>query len=318
VAADSGDTTEEEDPPESIRKEKYLPPRSVLRRQSTDSGSEEEITVDRRVPARAIRGPRLGSWIHNASRPFAVINSDGNRLYMFKARVSRRYSHSDLHLRTSSAQESEGETLGDRTSPMVSNSGNLMLSAMYTPLGPYMNNLGDQAMGPPEAFYPFTSINANGEIIQDSPSSFDEDDLDDEELWDVEDFINFGDQSSDEDEGGEEAHETPRPTTATSEDQSHSNLLNPGIVGAFRKNQQKHKLMTRYNATVDSLVFAGPYAATTIRGIKDGRIAHAATAITPLRKQKPSPIDSSPLAAHSNKRKFSGEERGHKRNKSVN
>jgi hypothetical protein len=237
---------------------------------------------------------------------------------MFKARVSRRYSHSDLHLRTSSAQESEGETLGDRTSPMVSNSGNLMLSAMYTPLGPYMNNLGDQAMGPPEAFYPFTSINANGEIIQDSPSSFDEDDLDDEELWDVEDFINFGDQSSDEDEGGEEAPETPRPMTATSEDQSHSNLLNPGIVGAFRKNQQKHKLMTRYNATVDSLVFAGPYAATTIRGIKDGRIAHAATAITPLRKQKPSPIDSSPLAGHSNKRKFSGEERGHKRNKSVN
>ena len=275
------------------------------------------MTINRRIPPRAIRGPRLGSWIHNASRPFAVINSDGNRLYMFKARVNRRYSHGDLRPQSSSALESEGETPGERT-PMVSNSGNLMLSAMYTPLGPYLNNLGDQAMGPPEAFYPFTSINANGEIVQDSPSSFDEDDLDDEELWDVEDFINFGEQSSDEEGDDEESVQTPRPTTASSEDQRHSNLLNPGIVGAFRKNQQKHKLMTRYNATVDSLVFAGPYAATTLRGIKDGRIAHAATAITPLRKQKAPPIESSPLAAHSNKRKFSGEERGHKRSKSMN
>lgn len=273
------------------------------------------MTINRRVPPRSMRGPRLGSWIHNANRPYAVINSDGNRLYMFKARVNRRYSHSDMRPHTSSAQESEAETPGDGTSPMVSNSGNLMLSAMYTP---YLNNLGDQALGPPEAFYPFTSINANGEIVQDSPSSFDEDDLDDEELWDVEDFINFGDQSSDEDGAGDDAPETPRPMTATSEDQSHSNLLNPGIVGAFRKNQQKHKLMTRYNATVDSLVFAGPYASTTLRGIKDGRIAHAAAAITPMRRQKAPPMDSSPLAAHSSKRKFSGEQRGHKRSKSMN
>lgn len=266
-----------------------------------------------------MRGPRLGSWIHNASRPFAVINSDGSRLYMFKARVNRRYSQGDVRPQTSSAPDSEAETPGDGTSPMVSNSGNIMLSAMYTPLGPYMNNLGAQALGPPEAFYPFTSINVNGDIVQDSPSSFDdEDDLDDEELWDVEDFINFGEESSDEEGADEETPETPRPNTATSEDQSHSNHLNPSIVGAFRKNQQKHKLMTRYNATVDSLVFAGPYAATSLRGIKDGRIAHAATAITPLRKQKAPPLDSSPLAAHSSKRKFSGEERGHKRSKSMN
>lgn len=246
---------------------------------------------------------------------------------MFKARVNRRYSASDLHSHAhiTSVLESEGETPGGNISPMVSNSGDLMLSAMYTPLGSYFSNLGDSHAGPPEAFYP-GQFNENGDLIRGSSSSFEEDDLDlevdvdvdDEELWDVEDFINFGEQSSDEDGDEEGPLGTPRPTTASSEDQVHSNLLNPGIVGAFRKNQQKHKLMTRYNATVDSLVFAGPYAATTIRGIKDGRIAHAATAITPLRKQKAPPIESSPLAAHSNKRKFSGEERGHKRSKSMN
>lgn len=247
-----------------------------------------------------------------------MINSDGSRLYMFKARVTRRYSQGDVRPLTSSAQESEGETPGSRASPIVSNSGSLMLSGMYTPFGSGRNNICTQALGPPEAFYPFTTVNVNGEIIQDSPSSYDEDDLDDEELWDVEDFINFGEQSSDEDGADEESPETPRPTTATSDDQTPSNLLNPDIVGAFRKNQQKHKLMTRYNATMDSLVFAGPYAATSLRGIKDGRIAHAATAITPLRKQKVQPMDSSPLAAHATKRKFSGEERGHKRSKSIN
>jgi len=297
----------------------------VLRRQSPDSESEEEITVTRRAPPRAGRGPRLGSWVHNASRPFAVINTDGSRLFMFKARVNRRFSHSHSEPRpqTSPVHGSDADLSMDQMSPMISNSANLMMSAMYTPLDSYMGNLGGQALGPPEAFYPFTSINANGDITQDSPSSFDEDDLDDEDLWNVEDFINFGEESSD--DGGAEADEnisaagdTPRPTTATSEDQPHHLLLNPDLVGAFRKNQHKHKLMTRHNATMDSLVFAGPYSATTLRGIKDGRIAHAATPITPMRKQKLPPIDSSPLAGLASKRKFSGEQRGHKRIKSEN
>lgn len=340
---DEGETTEEDLPAAA----KYIPARSVLRRQSTDtSGSEQDITLIRRGPYRPINrnGPKLGSWVHDVSKPFAVMDSHGKRLIMFKAKINRRYSFSGTGNRQmpqlGSAQESDSEIPGiDQMSPMISNSANLMMSAMYTPMD---NILGSQALGPPEAFYPWTNISADGTIVQDSPSSYDEDDLDDEDLWNVEDFLNFGENSSDEEDALEEQDDdsgspttvdppssTPaRPSTAISEDQAHPLLshFNSGVVGAFRRNQTRHQLLSRNTASRESLAFSGPYRQGTLRGIKGGRITAANAPITPLRKQKAAKASimasspGSPLAAATaaqKKRKFTGEQHTHKRSRSM-
>ena len=192
-----------------------------------------------------------------------------------------------------------------------------------------------QALGPPEAFYSFTSINADGTIDTDSPS-FDEDDLEDDD-WNIEDLIKFDEETSnDENEdpssdasGTVEPSSTPaRPTTFTSEDQVHPLLhhLQNGNVSAFRQNQVRHQLMNRNAITNEALEFSGKGAFNdgTLRGIKHGRLEAASVSMTPLRKQKRmTPLNalspSSPLADVSlmnKKRKFDGQDfSGHKRNR---
>jgi hypothetical protein len=309
---------------------KTADPRSVLRRPSTDSEPEEEITIARRAPVRSPGRPRLIDWVTTPDKPFAVINNSTKKIIMFKAKLPPRPHSSDGFTRSlvhtpgllPSAMDGSEEL-----SPMISNSANLMMSAMYTPMD---QSVGDQALGPPEAFFPFVDISTNGHVSQDTPSFDGEDDEidgEDGDVW-VGDFLNFEPDSDDEAEGepdesgsttNDEMFSTPRPTTATSEDQVHPMLVNPNLVGAFRSNQYRHKIMSRDNITNNSLLFSGPLAHTTIRGIKDGRLAAATVPISPLRKQKNRGHEaSSPLAAQ-NKRKFSGDQqKGHKRSKSIN
>jgi len=322
-----------------------VPARSVLRRQSTDSsGSEEEITVIRRNAQKALRTfPRLASWVTDASKPYAIVDSKAKKLFMFKARLTRRFSFNGTSIRTNPhayvATPRAQELPALESSPMISNSANLMMSAMYTPID---DLLGGQALGPPEAFYPFVSVSANGTVIQDEPSSsYDEDDVDDEDMWKIQDLIDFGDDdvASDDENVVEEEGEssmsqtetehfssTPvRPTTATSEDQVHPLLghFERGVVGAFRRNQTRHQLLSRNVASEDSLAFSAPFRQGTIRGIKGGRLAAANTPITPMRRTKavkadvllsPSPAVES---AADKKRKFSGEQHSHKRSRSL-
>jgi hypothetical protein len=209
----------------------------------------------------------------------------------------------------------------------------MMLSAMFTPMDSLFRG---NALGPPEAFYPFVSVAANGVITQDDPSSsFDDDDIDDDDMWNIGDIIDFGEETSD-DEGlvqEEDSSASPtdmsstplRPTTASSEDQVHPllNHLDRGLVGAFRQNQSRHQLLTRNAASQDSLAFSGPYGQGTLRGIKGGRLAAVNTPITPLRRTKkvkagftltPSIMDTEAVRQ---KRKFSGEQQGHKRSRSM-
>jgi hypothetical protein len=222
----------------------------------------------------------------------------------------------------------------DQLSPMtLSNSANLMMSAMYEPMDGY-----GQALGPPEAFYPFVSINADGNMTQDGhSSSFDEDDIEDDEMWNIQDLIDFGDDTSDEEVDNDNDNDsgdsnnaanpssTPgRPSTACSEEQAHPllNHLNSNIVGAFRRNQTRHQLLSRNAASRESLAFSGRYGTGTIRGIKGGRLAAANTPITPMRKSKTAkamePTSPTPAVdAAERKRKFSGEASGHKRVRSL-
>jgi hypothetical protein len=255
-----------------------------------------------------------------------MYDGSGKKLLMFKVPAKRRISFNGARPRLPSLESGPIEEM----SPMLSNCANLMMSGMASidryGLGP--------AIGPPEAFYPFTSISSDGLITQGTDDE-DEDDLeelDDEDLWDINDMVDFGDGSS---AGEEEEDPSPssdtaeptstpaRPTTATSEDQVHpllNHFNNPSVVGAFRSHQNLHQLMTRDDVSQDSLAFSGPYQQGTLKGIKGGRFAAANKSITPRRKTLQQPIGSSPGSPLANvgKRKFSGEEfTGHKRHRSM-
>ncbi|KAE8441766.1 hypothetical protein EG329_004324 [Mollisiaceae sp. DMI_Dod_QoI] len=326
---DSGGYTTDEDLPAAAR---FAPPR-LLTRQNSQSSSEEEI---QRTPIR--RGPKLGVWTVSNNRPFMIAKNE-MKLLMYNRGAMRRFSV-DAVPETPVPTPSRNNSFVE-SSPMISNSGNIMMSAMANFGDPFSFNtqfLGGHALGPPEAFYPFTSINADGTMVQDSSSAYDEDDMDDEDLWNLEDILDLGGEES-ENENGEEVEQssdaatpapssTPaRPTTARSEDQVHPLLdhFEKGVVGSFRRNQNRHQLLTRNIATRDSLAFGGAHLDGTIRGVKSGRLHHANTPITPARKAKTlKPVHpsspASPLAYTqlNKKRKYNGEEfNGHKRNKSL-
>jgi hypothetical protein len=327
-------TTDEDLPPES----KFAPAKSVLRRVSDAAEEEEaeEITVTRRAP---LSGPRLASWVLDRSKPFAVLDSKGKKLIMFKATAKRRVSFNG----TSNVVESQPESdlFMEESSPMISNSGNIMLSAMYAPLDSFGG-----AIGPPEAFHPFTDIAADGTVTHDSTSSFDDDDYADllmDGYYNIEDFISLGGDSSDEEEGNNdnqdpspssdtaEPFSTPgRPTTATSEDQAQVHPLlnhfnNKDVVGSFRRNQTRHQQLTRNAVSTDALAFAGPYGPESIlRGIKGGRLEAANVPITPMRRKKQplaigpsSPASPLANATANGKRKFTEDHFGHKRSRSA-
>src|ERR1700760_3187388 len=95
--ADDGETTEEEDLPET----RYVPARSVLRAQSSESETEEDKTFIHRSHQNTPRagdrhGPKLGSFEQKPTRPFAVMDLKSRRLLMFKAKINRRYSLSEV------------------------------------------------------------------------------------------------------------------------------------------------------------------------------------------------------------------------------
>jgi hypothetical protein len=328
-------TTDEDLPPES----KFAPAKSVLRRVSDASEDDdaEEISVTRRNP---FPGPRLAEWIPDGSKPFAVLDSNGKKLVMFQQATKRRGSFNGTSSRGQSRPNTNLFFMED-SSPVMSNSGNIMLGAMYTPLDQFAGS----ALGPPEAFHPFTDISADGTITHDSTSSFDDDDYADllmDGYYNIDDFISLGDDSSDNGEGTKddqdpspssdtaEPFSTPgRPTTATSEDQPQAHPLlnhfnNNDVVGSFRRNQTRHQQLTRNVVSTDALAFSGPYGPQGIlRGIKGGRLEAANVPITPLRRKKATlPVGSSPASpltnhAANSKRKFTGEHFGHKRSRSA-
>jgi hypothetical protein len=326
-------TTDEDLPPEA----KFAPAKSVLRRVSDASEDEEaeEVSVTRRNPL-----PKLVEWTPSVHRPFAVMDTKRKKLVMFQQTSKRRVSFNGTDNHGQSRLNSSSLFM-DESSPMMSNSGNLMFGAMCTPLDQFAGS----AMGPPEAFHPFTDIAADGTITHDSTSSFEDDDYADllmDGYYNIDDFISLGDDSSDNDEGNNDDQDpspssdtaepstTPRrPTTATSEDQPQAHPLldhfnNKDVVGSFRRNQTRHQQLTRNVVSTGALAFAGPYGPQGIlRGIKGGRLEAANVPITPLRRPKaPLPVGSSPgspLANHAanSKRKFTGEHLGHKRSRSA-
>ncbi|KAK8044404.1 Amidase [Apiospora rasikravindrae] len=212
-----------------------------------------------------------------------------------------------------------------QSSPLLSNSGNLMMGAMFSSntFGDFMNS---QPVGPMEAFFPHTNDNTAVED-EDEESSDDELDEDEEESkLNVDDFVDLGDGSSDEEDVNaidetEDIFSPQRPTTTNNDVTSLLSHFenNSNIVGAFRRDQANSQLIRNGKATRESLAFSSPYFEGTLRGIKDGRLTDTNIPISPLRKhKKKSSVSESPLSSTAQKRKASSEQHlGHKRQRSI-
>ncbi|KAK5633221.1 hypothetical protein RRF57_008935 [Xylaria bambusicola] len=306
-----GDTTDEEEPV----------PRPIRRKTRKDLGEEASEASDVEIIQGRRGHPRVGRFNLDKSlkkKPIAMVNPKTGKLMIF--------THRSMKQALDLSPESFNFSLFDQgqASPMLGNPGNIMMSGMISSntFGDFMNT---HAVGPAEAWYSqATDSNGYGDSSGSEAPAVDEE----EKNLKIEDFLDIDDysDSSDDQEGankddGEDILCTPgRPTTSSSDVTSLLDHFehNSNLVGAFRRDQAHHRLITRNKATHDSLAFSGPYFEGTLRGIKDGRIATANVPISPLRKRKKMPeFASSPLSS-SSKRKASSEHRiGHKRQRSI-
>ncbi|KAL2001402.1 hypothetical protein VTN02DRAFT_1808 [Thermoascus thermophilus] len=258
---DDGETTDEDLPPPAT----ITHPRSILRRDSTASLPATGDGNNRRPVSRR-RGPVMGTFIADPNKPVALVDCTGKHLVIIPAYASSR--HDWLESATNSlsgtannsprattmhlVDESDTDALASPgrpdMSPMLSSGANLMMTALGNDATP-----GGQVMGPPEAFYPSRDFAVD--------SSFEEDDDDDgEAALNVDDFIDFGNGSSDEetdkafdDEGLTSPMQgagTPTPNRAaelhqTSNAERFLNHLDKGIVTAFRRNHNRYQTLIR-------------------------------------------------------------------------
>ncbi|KAI1846910.1 hypothetical protein JX265_004880 [Neoarthrinium moseri] len=307
---DGGDTTDEDEEPA----------RQPIRRRHSREAPAQSSASDSDIAhlVRPRRGkPRVGKFNldSDGKKPVAVVNPRTGKLMIFTPQRLRRLDLSPETFNLPLFQPID-------SSPIFSNSGNLMMGAMMSSntLGDFLNP--NQPVGPVEAFF---SNNSLEDIFEDEAEDDEEDEG--EHGLAIGDFLELDGSDDDQDNGpsdNDDYFTTPsRPDTAGG-DVSH--LLshfehNSDIVGAFRRDQANSQLLRSGKATRESLAFSGPLHQGTLRGIKDGRISSTNIPISPLRKQKkrmPN-LASSPLASVTQKRKSSSEQQpfGHKRQRSI-
>lgn len=314
--ADQGETTDEEVlPPRTVNR-----PQSVLRINSstpTRGGitPRPASTPTRRpatipTPASRRQGPSMASWVVDPTKPIAVIDSTGKTMLIYPAPRSVKKTQSAFISSLSSSATASPRTSmatlantfdgafddseNDRSDPssqeqpttMLGSAANLMMPGLLHGAPGMEHILGGSVLGPPEAFYPFKSIDANGMLLDDDDLEDDDDDPDD--MLNLQDFIDFGDDSSD--IGGQivddsdstllarPLSDTPSKTSSVSIQRSSSiDLLqhfDKGVVASFRRNQTRHQSLLRHpNASYE---------------IKGGRHFAADTVFSPSRKRKAS------------------------------
>lgn len=250
VSADGGETTDEDHPPPAT----ITHPRSLLRRDSNESLAPFEDSI-KESPTRR-RGPLRGTFVADPHKPVAVVAPNGTQLILIPPYASSRHdwlesaANSLSNTATNSPRQANLEDSDDTDAaspiPMLSTNANLMMAAVGS-------DADGQVMGPPEAFYPSRRTSDSGE-----------DDPDDSEaILDVNDFIDFGDGSSDED-GVENQYEsdaltspvthsaidsaTPTPNRGSEVVNSAERFLNHldrGVVTAFRRNHSRYQALIR-------------------------------------------------------------------------
>ena len=254
----------------------------------------------------------MGSWIADPTKPMAIVDSTGTRLVIYppqrpqkrnqffaslgssaasSANSSPRPSMSQLAIAVDDSEaEPSARSSQDPVSPMFGSSPNLMMSGLVN-VGPGSEHLtGGQVLGPPEAFFPFTNFDAGGNVIMDE-----DDDEDEDDLLNLDDFIDFGEDTDGSDHEGAiaEPHSpsassmtsgisaTPKPAKMSSATPSTPSLmdhLDKGVVTAFRRSQYNHR-PTQRRPSKGSLQRVNA-------AFKGGRRAAADPPLSPLKKRR--------------------------------
>ncbi|KAL8853481.1 MAG: hypothetical protein Q9221_001640 [Calogaya cf. arnoldii] len=285
---DQGSTTEEEDVPASAtaRPSAVLRDSSTVANYSSFTGQSLPQTPSTSYRSGRQWGPTLGSFVTNPTRPFAVVARDAKKLIIYPAQrpASRgnKVFPSILSSGQNSVQASPQTAIARMTAPpnsaatddselerseissqgmatptpMLSDSPNLMISGLGLSNG---NMLSGYATGPPEAFFPYQRVKADGTMILHGFDVGDDDVSSEEEaedLLNIEDFINLGGDSEDSDQDAESNVQSALPSATSSPTQnaakpasktpsptqsSFLNHLDMGMVTAFRRNQYDYE-----------------------------------------------------------------------------
>ncbi|KAL8680933.1 MAG: hypothetical protein Q9186_002893 [Xanthomendoza sp. 1 TL-2023] len=277
---DEGETTDEEDVPACATTR----PSAVLRDSSAsalnDGFANQPVpqTPTPKLPPGRRWGPTLGSWVADPTKSMAVVASSGKHLIIRPAQRPASRGTRDLQSILSSGQSSvqasprpsvanmarpshptaTDDSDMDRSeissqeiaTPMLSASPNVMMSGLAFGSG---NLLSGHAMGPPQAFFPFQTIEAGGQMVLDGlDDDYDDDDEDGEDLLNIEDFIDFGEDSEGSDHevestaGSSQSPALTSPTEAVAKtasvpsspsQSSFLDHLDKVVVTAFRRNQ---------------------------------------------------------------------------------
>lgn len=217
--ADLGETTEEDELLPSVTAR----PQSLQRRNSTSLPNTESSRIPG-PPGSGSRGcgPRLGSWVADPTKPIAFIDRNGKTLIIYPTK-------------TPSKQNKKLEP-----SPTGHSERHLANSVMTSPISD--GRLASPVPASPNTFYPFNTFNRGTSIINDHDHEDDDDDED--TLLNVNDFINFGDDSDDD---SEVEKDEPIPSAIQSKpiktqpsapmEPPPSGFFRDGVVTAFRRSQ---------------------------------------------------------------------------------
>lgn len=200
LSADLGETTDEE----------ILPLKTINRpQQRLGSGSSTPCLAPSRLAHRAPvarmgaarrQGPSLASWTIDPEKPFAVADKDGVTIVLYPpTRTSKAlratsgtgsttssFNASPTRTKAVWASDSENDRSDGSNQPMLLQSpANLMMSGFIG--NQSVESLFSVATGPPEAFYPWRAVDAEGNMVEDD----DEGDSDDNVELDIFDFIDI-------------------------------------------------------------------------------------------------------------------------------
>lgn len=311
-----GDTTDEYDSDmESLgNPHTPTPKKSVLNPPSSMPGSKasspKPFQRSSNGYGRAIP-PTRGIFIHDdQSKAIAVTNRTTKTLTFYRPRVSTITwvsAHGSKSSSSSTANNSPRTALHHMTGSdsEVSNevfsnacTTDIMLTGLFGAAPDSTFRFRTDCVGPPEAFYPYVSIGANGLINEDDIDFDDEDSQDD---LNIADFMDFGDDADDtdveqEDEetdvpatpatsmlamnGSTPAQETPMADTPVPRKRNTSDAMlqhfDRGVVTAFRNNQNRYR-------DLSCLPSDPTIRASVSRPVRSGKSAEAV--MTPLRKR---------------------------------
>jgi len=247
----------------------------------------------------------MGTFIADPSKPVALVDYTGKHLVIIPAYASSRHNwlESAANSRCGTANnsprvttihlinESDTDAITSLT-PLLSSSANPMMTALGNDATP-----GGQILGPPEAFYPAVDSSLAGE------EEDEDEDGDNETMLNVDDFIDFGNGSSDEEieKPSDEKDLGMIASTAQTADTHNLNYesdthhgsnaerflshFDRGIVTAFRRNDNRYQALIQLPQQRQHREFVPANSTSQVGAFRNSQYSDSRT---PIRKHKAS------------------------------